>query len=235
MAIHSTASGTNRWFGNGAALDNPFDGGGTWLCWAFHDVESSGDQQNIVAKAASNWRFQQHASGNNRIQFQHGFSTTGGIWFTPFPADIPQGVWNHLVVRYNADVVANDPRFSLNGADAGLDEAVAPVGTRTADTGAINVGGSGSNPGRHFQEDLRIYSRELSDAEILTIATVRGPDGIVDGLIARWMQDEGSEGVQVPTTADFIKDRGPFGINGKNAATNPTYEAGNIRTRRRVA
>ncbi len=235
MAIHSTTSGTNRWFGNAAVLDNPFDGGGTWMCWVFHDVESSGAQQHMVDKGGIVWIFQQHASGNNRLRLSVAFSTTGGTWFTPFPADVPQGVWHHLAVRYNADDVANDPAFFVNAVDAGIEEATAPVGTRDANTATPNIGGSGGSPGRHFQEDLRFYNRELSDAELITIVNSRGVDGIVDGLIFRHMQNEGSEGVAVPTTAGFIKDRGPFKIDGLNAASNPTYEAGVIRTRRKVA
>lgn len=235
MAIHSTASGTNRWFANASQLDNPFDGGGTWMLWVFHDVESSGDLQTMVSKGGMTFVFSQHSSGNNRLKFTINFSTTNGQWFTPFPSDVPQGVWNHLALRYNADSVANDPRFAVNAVDNGIDEAVTPVGTRSANTDAPSIGGSGANPGRHFQEDLRFYSRELSDAELLTIVNSRGVDGIVDGLLFRHMQNEGSEGVAVPTTSGFIKDRGPFKINGVNAVSNPTYEAGVIRTRRKVA
>ncbi len=236
MSIHSAASGTNRWFAGAASpLDNFMDGGGTIMCWAFHDVEASGSQQYMVDKGQTIFLFQQHASGNNRLRFTRNFSTTNGIWFTPFPADIPQGVWNHLVVRYNADAVANDPRFCVNGVDGGIEESQAPVGTRTSEVGAVNVGGSGTSPGRHFQEDLRFYDREVSDEEILTIVNTRGVDGIAEGLLARYMQFEGVEGAQVPLTAGFIKDVGPSGLNGANAATNPIYEAGNIRSRKRVA
>lgn len=205
------------------------------MCWAWHDVESSGAQQYMVDKGATIFLFQQHESGNNRLRFTRSFDTTNGIWFTPFPADVPQGVWNHLAVRYDADDAANDPRFSVNGLDAGIEEAQAPVGTRISNVVAANVGGSGTSPGRHVQEDLRFYDRELSDEEILTIVNTRGVDGIVHGLLARHMQNEGSEGVSVPTSAGFIKDAGPAGLNGANAAANPTYEVGNIRTRRKVA
>ncbi len=236
MAIHSAASGTNRWFAGGAsALDNFMDGGGTIMCWAWHDVEASGAQSYMVDKGQTIFLFQQHASGNNRLRFTRNFDTTNGIWFTPFPADVPQGVWNHLAVRYNADDVANDPRFCVNGVDGGIEEAQAPVGTRLTNVTAASVGGSGTSPGLHFQEDLRFYDRELTDGEIETIATLRGHDNIIDGLLARYLQNEGAEGVVVPLTAGFIKDLGPDALNGVNSASNPTFEAGQLTTRRRVA
>ncbi len=235
MAIDYGTTGDNRFIPIVSSnLDNPFDGGGTWMCWFLHAIEASGAIQYLIDKGTIDWRFQQHASGNNRMALAFSWSTSGAIWFTPFPADISQGVWHHGAVKYNADSDANDPVFYIDGLVHGTEEATPPVGTRTANTSTPSIGGTGAASGNHIQEDMRWYNRELSDEEILTIANSRGIDGIVDGLIARWPQNEGTIGSTVPTAADTVKDVGPDAIHGTIQLSNPVYAEGELRTRRRI-
>ncbi len=70
-------------------------------------------------------------------------------------------------------------------------------------------------------EDVRIYNRNLSAAEMATIHASRGHDRIIDGLVARWMMNEGAPGASA-SGANSIKDVGPDGLHGTPGGS-PTY------------
>ena len=94
---------------------------------------------------------------------------------------------------------------------------------------------TGSPVGEHYDgdlEDIRIYNRELSLAEVQTIFAVRGVDGIVDGLLHRWLLNEQAPDVGA-SGAGVIKDL----TGARNGTPNsiPDYSISNLRFRRRVA
>lgn len=235
MAIDFEGGDAGRLTVSGAAINGLFAGGGTVMCWLIKEITATGLLYIVDKGAGWTFRHQQVSGANNRLNFTHGFSTTGGIWFTPFPADIPQGVWHHLAVRYDSDSVANDPTFFENGVESGVEEAVAPVGSANADTGTANLGGTGGSSGEIIATDMRFYDRPLSDAELLSIANARGVDGIVDGMVARWFMREQEEAAAVPTSAGFIKDLSGSGLPATLSTADAEYQAGVIRSRRKVA
>lgn len=67
--------------------------------------------------------------------------------------------------------------------------------------------------------DPRIYNRALSAEEMQTVHAARGHDGIVDGLVSRWLLNEGAPGV-VPAGATII-DSGGGGNTGTPSGTSP--------------
>lgn len=235
MAIDFEGGDAGRLTVSGSAINGLFAGGGTVMCWLIKEVTATGLVYIVDKGAGWTFRHQQVSGSNNRLNFTHGFSTTGGIWFTPFPADVPQGEWHHVAVSYDSDDVGNDPIFYLNGLVHGTEEAVIPVGTANADIGTANLGGTGGTSGEIICEDMRFYNRMTSDEEILTIANSRGVDGIVDGIVARWMMQEQHEGSSVPTTSGFIKDLSDSGLGATLSVADAEYQAGVLRTRRRVA
>ncbi|HSN70009.1 MAG TPA: LamG-like jellyroll fold domain-containing protein [Steroidobacteraceae bacterium] len=80
--------------------------------------------------------------------------------------------------------------------------------------------------------EIRVYSRKLTAAEILTIHTMRGLDSIKNGLIHHWHGDEGAPGTNVST----ILDRSGNGHTGTAGGTNtPTFAADLVHFRRRRA
>lgn len=84
--------------------------------------------------------------------------------------------------------------------------------------------------------DVRIYDRVLEAAEVETIYNARGGDGIVYGLLYRWLMDEEEEGNSFSTDGE-IKDHGPSKVDlDVGAGTNPDfiYDAP-IVSRRRAA
>ncbi|MDD3927278.1 MAG: LamG domain-containing protein [bacterium] len=95
------------------------------------------------------------------------------------------------------------------------------VGAHNTDN-AVNfeIGTRGSNDGfvplyllAGVLDDLRIYSRALSAAEIQTIHACNGHDGIVQGLVGRWLLNELSPGTAA-TDAGGIVDISGNGNHG---------------------
>lgn len=236
MALNYNSGTSKRFNVTNSAFDNLFAGGGTWMAWIKREL-GAGGLGFIVDKVPINWRYRQPSANKDRVFFTHGFSTTDGEWFTPFPASVPQDVFHHLALTYDSDSVANDPIFYVNGVDEGIEEGQTPVGTASADTGLASCGGTGGigNAAQILFEDLRFYNRLLPAEEILTIVNARGVDGIVHGLVARWVQDELGVGDTAPTTSGFIKDASGFKADGTQQVTGTAYVAGVIRSRRKVS
>jgi hypothetical protein len=67
-------------------------------------------------------------------------------------------------------------------------------------------------------DDVRIYNRNLSAAEMATIFAARGHDAIVDGLVSRWLMNEKAPGATA-SGASSIKDIGPGGNHGSPVGT----------------
>lgn len=78
-------------------------------------------------------------------------------------------------------------------------------------------------------EDLRFYNRVLSSDEIATLYTCKGSDFIVDGLIYRWLMNEGAPGVTASGTS-VIKDL--VGSVNCTPTNTPTWDV--VRTKRRM-
>lgn len=64
-----------------------------------------------------------------------------------------------------------------------------------------------------LMEDIRIYNRDISAAEVSTIYACRGHDCILSGLASRWTLNEGASGTS-PALVSNIKDQSLNGNNG---------------------
>jgi hypothetical protein len=78
---------------------------------------------------------------------------------------------------------------------------------------AVDVAGSPEREINGFMADCRLYDRALSAAELQTMYTLRGVDGIVDGLLHRWELREWVPGATAGG-AGQAKDSGPGQVNG---------------------
>lgn len=74
--------------------------------------------------------------------------------------------------------------------------------------------------------DIRVYTRALSVEELLTIYTSLGMDGIVEGLLWRWAQNELSPGTSATISDSIIDLTG--NLNGDPIAS-PVYAEGILR------
>lgn len=121
--------------------------------------------------------------------------------------------------------------------DAIEKNSVAKSGNIAAPGTNVWIGGQAtsatSRPFDGLIEDVRVYSRALSDAELTTIYNSEGHDGIVDGLEGRWTLDYGSEGQAISNTLGAMKDVSGNERHG-DAHTSSNYAAGILTFRRRI-
>lgn len=127
-------------------------------------------------------------------------------------------------VAMTADSVGNTGDNYINGVlDINTDGTHGGSSGGTTFSMGTRTGSSENIDGR--LDDFRIYNRILSAAEILTIYSCRGRDNIYEGLIHRWVMNEGAPGTAVSSVIDLTGN-----LNG-TAVGNPTYAASSLRCR----
>jgi hypothetical protein len=141
-------------------------------------------------------------------------STTKDSGLPAPPLDINK--WYHVAGQF---VPSTAVQIWQNGILENEDTTSVPA--TMYDSGNTVVIGGRPDPNGNFNgiiDDVRIYNRNLSAAEIATIFASRGRDQILDGLVSCWLMDEGAPGV-VATGAGSIKDLGVNRNNGTPAGT----------------
>lgn len=138
--------------------------------------------------------------------------------------------WNHVGIDFDG----TDVHLWLNGV---LEATLNDPGTVFDDAEDFGIGGTsdGGNTQDVDTADVRYYDRILSAEEWLTIFTVRGHDGIVEGLLLRPLLNDRESGILV--TAKNPIDAGPLQIAyaDEDGAPVPEYvEDGGFSFRRRV-
>lgn len=235
MALEVNAAGEHLTFNDDDML-NLWAGGGTFVGWVFVTTGATAGSDYIMEFANWTMRFRQRSGSFTRAYFDHPFSTTGGVWFSSFPADVPLSTWQQFVMTYNRDSVANDPRWLIDGVDIGTEEATTPVGTATVDASGIKsfLGVFGGNS-QSIWEDVRYYNRILTDDELETMRVVRGPDNMArESLILQHMLREKAPGQTAGLGSGEIKESSASQIVTTVQSVAPTYRDGVIRTRRKT-
>lgn len=221
--------------GNPSQLDF---GTGDWTISAWYKTTDTG-QIKIYAKGGD-------FSGGIRASLSMGESAAGELEtivddnttkvVVGEGAATNDGNWHHgaavrdgSTLRLYRDGVERNTGGLPGGYDlSGMSQREAHIGAiRRQDTGAIIEFFDGEI------EDVRVYGRALSPAEIQTIYATQGADGIVDGLIAGWPLDEGAEGATA-SGADSSKDIGTNDLDG-TPNNSPVYRGSERRFRRRTA
>lgn len=82
-----------------------------------------------------------------------------------------------------------------------------------------------------YLQDMRMYDRVLTANEIATIFGCKGTDGIVDGLLYRWLFDEGPAGTAA-TGVGTVKDQ--TGSMNMTPSNSPIYSGSRLKLRRFV-
>lgn len=199
--------------------------------WFLKSAEPSNNFPRLIGKgtpeADGNYGLF-HKNENDFMLFQIR-DTVGGRVDVFTTTAIAQDTWYHLVGTF--DSTADIARIYLNG----VEEASTATGTQipinTTDPVTIGTGlFSAFWPG--LLDDARIYNRALSAAEVKTIHAVRGPDGIVNGMVARYTLNEGAPGVSA-SGAGVIKDVGPNKFDG-NPANSPIWAESQLSFRKRA-
>jgi hypothetical protein len=196
-----------------AAYSQPTTGGITVSLWIrpdvldFSDTTPSADgpyinfctKMTYVGGTKIEWLFRMYnlsSTRPNRISF-YVFNVGGGTGIGSFFQDtVVAGEWIHLV----GTIDATSTRIYKNGASRDTDVYTATI--TPADTTAPVRLGWGEDPtdGSFFQggmDDLMIFSRALSPAEVTSLY-----GGVVpSGLVGRWRLDDGSGNTAIDDVA----------------------------------
>jgi len=152
------------------SIDNIFVGGGTWSVWV-SGVSASGDKGTILSKSQPRLRVRDDDGDDITLEFLHIFSGTNGAWRPPTTA-LLENKLNHVVVTYNNDDTANDPKIYINGVEQSLDYQTTPTGSAEIDAGSdFRIGSTNSttDPFDGFIDEVAVFDKILTEAEVQEI------------------------------------------------------------------
>lgn len=120
--------------------------------------------------------------------------------------------WYHVVVTRASN---SDSYIFVNGVQDGY----RVDGNDTPSVAKIQIGSSPVSAERFegYLEDFRIYNRVLTLNEIKTMYSAEGADFLYDGLIHRWVFDEGTFNAQLVTIYDRV---GTYDLTQQKTSTN---------------
>lgn len=110
---------------------------------------------------------------------QMGYSGHRGLWGGPGCVD---NVWTHVVVSYT-DLLSQLPLMYINGTKFSTTTLEGPSGSRTGNWNNIGLGYNTNYQASSYVQDIRIYNRQLSDAEVAWIYGKRSIKNDVPGLV----------------------------------------------------
>lgn len=226
--------------GSDSSMLNIFSGGGgTAMAWIFPQTFGELAGGYVISKGVSaGWHIQLNDFfATETISFVREWTTGDGRWNTPSNS-IVLNVWQHIALTYDDGSAANNPIWYLDGESVSVTEDTTPSGSNISDSGEVTMIGNRPAGDRDFNgllSELRLYTRILSAAEILSIYTQHGLDGLVP-TVGDWSLSELGIGVAGPTSAGFAKDSSGNLNNGTlgSGAPVPVYQAGNGSFRRQT-
>jgi len=153
---------------------------------------------NILNKWVSNtgWYFNMVETPNG-ISLVVEWSVSNGGWYTNSRPST--GTWFNMITTYDSSATTNDPIIYFNGISTAFTEVYTPSGTVTAETGNLSLGGDPNYDATTIDgklQDVRIYNRILTQAEVTILATSSNINKHVvqDGLVF-WCPCAGTAGV----------------------------------------
>jgi hypothetical protein len=173
------------------AINTPnlnLSGGLSVSVWICPDANPAQNYSVAVSRQFGTGSVEQFGLGyNNSNQFFWSVSDSAGTRVM-FTAALPTySVWYHLVGVVQGGGVANGSKLYINGV----------LGNQTTVAGALcdsrlpiiianNFNGNPGSPSESYKgqlQDVRVYSRTLPPAEVVTMYANLGVDGIVYGLV----------------------------------------------------
>ena len=234
MPLNFIGGNTDRHVDLGT-LDVPASTGELTICgWVNPITVDSGSFVALFYKADSgsasgqNWGVRiRRDVNNNTLRCVLATTSTGNLLsgVTPVPVD----VWTFWAMTYDGvtkKLFFNDIEDASESQSGDVANSTRPTLMAAIDSGVIQNELDGA------LDDVRLYTRALTQAEITTIFNARGEDGIVADLLHRWTLDEKPSG-ETATVAGSIKDSGPGQFDG-TPVNSPTYRDGILNYRRRV-
>jgi len=144
----------------------------TVAAWVRADAQGNSQFPRILDAPAYRFFFRFGSSDVNSV----GFATEDGVNgdFDSGGGTISLGSWYHVAVSYDRSNLANLPIFYVNGARRTTVALTMPSGAAPPLTGTAYIGNRAALD-RAWSgpiDDLRIYNRLLSDAEVLALASL---------------------------------------------------------------
>ncbi len=162
-------------------------------------------------------------SGNQLINDLYQASSGNLISNTEFIKHI----WYHIVCTRDS---SNNAIIYVNA----VQDNTSSINSLTPSTANLQIGHRTGATGEYFAgnlEDVRIYNRVITLAEVQTIYGCEGIDGIVDGLEHRWFFNEWSE-FAVASGSGAVKDLA--GVLDMTPTNSPIYGGSRLKFRRRA-
>ena len=174
-----------------APLDFLMQGGATVSGWFHARGWGGGGSGRILDKtdataATAGWQVSLD-SASGALEFEVAFSSSNGLWRTP-PGSITLGTWHQFTIVYNSTSALNNPTIYIDGEPLIVNEIISPSGNAEADFGIdLALGNHAQSDAFGFDgrlDDIRLFDRMLSAAQVAELAEAPGP-------IAHWLFDEG--------------------------------------------
>jgi hypothetical protein len=179
----------------------------TVAAWVRCDTTGGGSFPRIVDAPSYRVLFRFSSSDVNSLGFAT-TDTTNGDWDSG-AGSISLGNWFHVAVSYDRSNLANLPAFYINGAKRTTVTLAMPSGTPPSLSGTGYIGNNSANSRSWIGllDDVRIYSRLLSDSEIQVLAAL--PPANIAPSVNAGTNQTGVVGVPI-TLAGTASDDGPF-------------------------
>jgi beta-galactosidase len=161
---------------NSASFASPDASQITVAAWVRADGQGNSAFPRILETPGYRVFFRFDASGSNILDFAT-FATGNGEWFTA-QNSVGTGAWYHVAVSYDKTSLTNVPALYVNGVRLAPALFATPSGTTPSYSGTGYIGNR-ADLGRGWNgsiDDLRIYNRLLSDAEVGALALLAPPN-----------------------------------------------------------
>jgi beta-galactosidase len=155
-----------------ATFASPDTGQITLAAWVRAEGRGNSQYPRILDTPGYRLFFRFDGQGTNALDFAT-YSTANGDWISG-PNTISTGAWYHVAASYDRSNFANQPALYVNGVKLAPQTITSPSGTQPPYSGTGYIGNKTglSRAWNGFIDDLRIYNRLLSDAEVALLASM---------------------------------------------------------------
>jgi len=191
--------------------------------WFRHNGLWKNSWENFISKGDSSWRLSRYSGGGNRgIHWATSGTSGGGGGSLNYDGIVDDDQLHFLGVTFQAGSPGSKYIF-LDGSYVATDTAV--TGTCNTDGFSVLIGENSEQTGRHFDGlmyDWHIYNRQLSFAELTYLWRAHG-GAILNGLVSRWIGNQGAPSVVVASMSDVaVLENDAVPSNSPTWAETPT-------------
>ena len=200
--------------------------------WMYPNYPTGGNGWlTLISKDNNSGTIWQSWFGRSNTEHVH-YEANGGVIFTEGTLAMPRNTWNHIAAAYDS---TKGIQLYLNGV---ADGASVTTGYQDSTVGILRIAADvySSPPVTDFMDgkldDIRVYQRTLSLAEIQTIYACQGNDNINQTLLNRYIFRAEGEGV-VASGAGSIRDIASY-LNNGTPINGPYFTGSFLKYKRKI-